>query len=65
MLAVPYGGNMKDKTLLYIAIAMLAIAILTVTISSMAYHYPSRGYYYGQNLDVGSNMPVKILKEIK
>ena len=53
--------KMKDKTLLYIAIAMLAIAILTVTISSMAYHYPSRGYYYGQNLDVGSNMP----KEIK
>jgi hypothetical protein len=52
---------MKDNILIYIAISLLAIAVLLSTISNMAYNYPSQGYTYGENLDVGTNMP----KEIK
>ena len=47
------------KTLIYMLISFLAFWVLLRTMFMMAEGYPSQGYNYGQNLDVGSNMPTQ------
>lgn len=45
------------KTLIYMLICFLAIWVLLRTMVTMAENYPSQGYTYGQNLDIGTNLP--------
>lgn len=51
------------KTIIYILISFLAIWVLLFTMMRMVEEYPSQGYHYGENLDIGTNLPVN--KEIQ